>query len=130
MLAGHAEEHRQARAGGDKDRVVAFVAHQLVEGDALAHDHVGLELDAHAAQVVDLAFDDGLGQAELGNAIDEHAAELVQRLKDAHAMALLDEVAGSRKPAGPLPTMATLLPVARRDGGQVPAGRCRARSRR
>ena len=48
VLAGNAEETRQSRAGGDKDRVVALVAHQLVEGDALADHHVGLELDAHA----------------------------------------------------------------------------------
>ena len=119
MLAGNAEKDRQSRAGGHKDRVVVLVLHQLVDGDALADDHVGLELDAHPAQVVHLALDNRLGQAKLRDAVDQHAAQLVQSLKDAHAMALLDQVSGgAQSPAGPLPTMATLLPVARRVGGQ------------
>ncbi len=97
-----------------------LVVHQLVDGDAFADDDVGFELDAHAAQVVDFAFDDGLGQAELGNAVDEHAAEFVQGLKDADAMAFLHEIAGgAESPAGPLPTMATLLPVEGAIGGQA-----------
>jgi hypothetical protein len=97
VLAGHAEKNGQARAGGHEDCVVAFHAHQFVERDALADDDVGLELHAHAAQVVDFFLHDCLGQTKLGNAVDEHAAQLVQRFKDAHAMALLDEIARGGK---------------------------------
>ena len=74
VFAGNAEKDGQTRAGGDKDRVVALVAHQLVERNALADDDVGFELDAHAAEVVDFFFHDRLGQAELGDAVDEDAA--------------------------------------------------------
>ena len=98
MLAGHTEKHRQPRAGSHKNCIVPLDAHQLVECDAFAHHHVGFELDAHAAQVVDFFLHDGFGQPELGNAVDEHAAQLVQRLKDAYAMALLDEIACCREP--------------------------------
>ena len=116
MLAGHAEKNRQARAGGHKDRVVAFHAHQLVERDALAHDHVGLEFHAHAAQVVDFFFHDRLGQAELRNAVDQHAAQLVQRFKDAHAMAFLNQIAGGRKPRRPAADDSHALARGRSDG--------------
>ena len=97
MFAGHAEKDRQSRAGSHEDRVVVFVAHQLIDGYALADDDVGLELDAHAAQVVHFFFHNCLGQAELRNAIDEHAAELVQGFKNADAMALLDQVSRGRE---------------------------------
>jgi hypothetical protein len=36
VLAGHIEEDRQTGAGGHKDRVIALVAHQLVQRDALS----------------------------------------------------------------------------------------------
>ncbi len=95
MLAGDVQELRQSGAGADENGIVAFAAHQLVDGDGLADDDVGLELDSHAAQVIDLLPDDGLGQAKLGDAVDEHAANLVQRLKDAYLVAFLDEVSGA-----------------------------------
>ena len=73
-----------------------FVVHQLVDSDALAHHHIGLELNAHPAEIIHFALHDGLGQAKLRDAIDEHAAEFVQSFKDAHTMTLLDEVSGGR----------------------------------
>ena len=101
VLAGDAEKLRQSGAGGDENRVVVLVPHQFVDGDALADHHVGLELDAHAAQVVHLALDDGFGQAKLRNAVDEYAADLVQSLKNAHPMAFLDEVSGGAQTGRP-----------------------------
>ena len=71
------------------------------------------------AQIVHLALDDRLGQAELGNAVDEHAAQLVQRLKDAHAMALLDEVAGGGEAGRAAADDGHAFARGRRDGGQA-----------
>jgi hypothetical protein len=96
-----------------------LVAHQLVDGYALADDDIGLKLDAHAAQVVHFALDDRLGQAELGNAVDEHAAEFVQRFEDAHAMALLDQVAGGGEAGGAAADDGYALAGRRSDGGQA-----------
>ena len=66
VLAGHAEKYGQARAGGDKDCVVAFDAHQFIERDAFADDDVGFEFDAHAAQVVDFLLTMDLGRRNSG----------------------------------------------------------------
>ena len=100
VLAGDAEELRQTRASGNEDCVVSLDAHQFIERDAFADDHVGFKFDAQRAQVVYFLANDALGQAELWNAVDEDAAELVKRLKDADVMAFLDEVAGCRKTRG------------------------------
>ncbi len=118
VLAGNAEEDGQAGAGGDEDRVEVLVVHQLVDGDAFADDDVGFKLDAHAAQVVDFALDDGLGQTKLRNAVDEHAAELVERFKDADAMALLDEISCGGETGG----------TAADDGDVFAGGRARWRA--
>ena len=56
VLAGNVEELRQTRASGDKDGVKAFVAHELLNGDALAYDDVGLELNTEAAEIGYLAL--------------------------------------------------------------------------
>jgi hypothetical protein len=93
VLAGNAHELRQARAGADEHRVVAFFFHQFVDGDGASHDDVGFKHDAHGAHVIDLLANDLLRQAELGNAIHQHAADLVQRFENVNLVSLLDQIA-------------------------------------
>ena len=79
-LAGDAHEAGQAGAGAYEHGLIAVLAHQLVDGEHLADDHVALEIHAHLLQAVDLLLDDGLGQTELGDAVHQHAAGHVQGL--------------------------------------------------
>ena len=76
------------------DRIEAFLKEFVDRKDAADHA-AGANLDAHAFEIVDLGFDDGLGQSELRNAVNKHAASLVQGLKNRHAMSALDQVAGN-----------------------------------
>ena len=48
VLAGDAQEDRQAGPVGDEDGVEALLVHQFVDGVGLADDHVAVDLDAHA----------------------------------------------------------------------------------
>ena len=67
---------------------------QVLHGDRLAHDAVGLEMNTHLAQVVDLHVYDAVGQSEFGNTIFQHAANFVERLEDIDLVAFLHHVAG------------------------------------
>ena len=69
---------------------------QLVDGQDLADDHVGHDLDALRLQFFNLIGDDSLRQTELRNAVDQNAAGSVQRLKQGHRIALL----GKQRRAG------------------------------
>src|SRR6185437_2649268 len=95
---GNTEKARQAGAGGNEDRVIVLVAHQFVDGDALADHDVGFKLYAHAAQVLDVVADDGLGQTKFRYAVNEDAAKFVQGFKDVDAVTFLDQVTGGGKP--------------------------------
>ena len=94
-LAGDVHEHRQARAGADEDSLEAHLE-QIVDGQDLADDHIGHDLDALRLQLFDLVGNDGLRQTELGDAVDQNAAGGVQRLKQGHLIALL----GKQRRAG------------------------------
>ena len=98
-LAGDVHEPRQARAGADEYGLVAHLE-QLVDGQHLADDHVGLDVHAHGLEVVDLLVDDGLGKTELRNAVGQHAARDVQRLVHGHLVAHAGQVARAGQPRG------------------------------
>ncbi len=82
-------------------KTASNVVEEPVDGPRLADDVVEAQLDAEAAHVVDLAPDDGLGQAELGDAVGEHAAGLVQGLEDGHLVAEQGQVGGHRDAGRP-----------------------------
>ena len=66
---------------------------EVVHGEALAHNDVGLNLHTETAQIVDFGFYDFLfGQPEFGDAIDEDSARVMERLEDGDAVAHLGEV--------------------------------------
>ncbi len=127
-LAGDAHEPGQAGAGGDVDGLKAVLAHELVDGQHLADDHVGLDVHAQSAQAVDLGLDDVLGQTELGDAVHEDAACHVQRLKDGDLVAQLGQVSGGGQAGGACTDDRHLVAVGGRrgDGGMyvfpVPVG--------
>ena len=96
-LARNAHEPGQARARTDEHRLVAHFE-QLVDGDRLANDHVGLDVDAQLLQAVDLLAHDILGQAEFRHAVHQHTARGGQRLVHRHLIAQLCKVTGRRQP--------------------------------
>ena len=67
--------HKAGESGAraDKDRLKA-VGKQLVDGQHLADDHIGLNLHTERTQRVDLLLHDALRETELRNTVDEHAA--------------------------------------------------------
>ena len=93
-------EHRQARAGANKDGLEAHLVKQLVDGEHLADDHVGHDLDAHRLELFDLVSNDGLRQTEFRDAIDQNAAGGVQRFKDGDGVALLGKLGCARQTGG------------------------------
>ena len=92
-LAGDAHEAGQTGTGTHEDSLIAVLAHQLVDGQDLADDHVALEVHAHLLQAVDLLLDDGLGQTELRNAVHQHTACHMQGLVHSDLVAQLCQVA-------------------------------------
>ncbi len=94
LCAGDAHEAGRP-APNHEHGLVAVLAHQLVDGQHLADDHVALKIHAHLLQAVDLLLHDGLGQTELGDAVHQHAACHVQSLVNGDLIAQLGQVAGS-----------------------------------
>ena len=94
-LAGDAGEHGQAGAGADEDGLELLFLEQLVDGEDLADDHVGLDLDAHLLEIGNFGVDDLLGQTELGDAVGQHAAGQMQSLEDGDVIALSGQLAGA-----------------------------------
>ena len=60
---------------------------------------------------LDLGVEDFARRAIARNAVARHAAELLAGLVQGDRMALAAQEIGAARPAGPPPTMATLLPV-------------------
>src|SRR6185503_9854870 len=89
MLSRDPQEAGQTGTCRDKYRIVVFVAHQLIDGDALSDHDVRFELHTHSSQVVDLFANDGFRQTKLRDAVDKDAAQLMQCLENVYAMALL-----------------------------------------
>ena len=100
-LARDSHELRKSRAGTDEYGVKAFLLHQLVDGDGLSYDHVGLNLHAQRFHILHLGKHDAvLGKTELRNAVYQHAACLVQSLEDGHVIAQLRQIAGTGQTCG------------------------------
>ncbi len=110
MLAGNVQEARQPGAGSDEHGVEAFVLHQFVDGDRLAHHNVGFEDDPAAAQHFDFVPNNFLGQPEFRNAIHQNAAQFMQSFEHVHLVAHLDKVAGASQTRGAAADQANLLP--------------------
>ena len=70
---------------------------QLVYADGLSNDNVGLEVNAHLAQVVYFHVNNLVWQTELGDTVFQYAANLVQSLEHVDIVAVLHHVAGKRK---------------------------------
>jgi len=94
-LAGDVHEAGQTGTGAYEHSLVAVLAHQLVNGQHFADDHVALKIHAHLLQAVDLLLDDGLGQTELRDAVHQHTACNVQSLVNGHLVAQLCQIACS-----------------------------------
>src|SRR5208337_1487586 len=89
----------------------------------LADNDVGLEIDAHLPQDVDLVANDVLGQAELWDTVNQHTADLVQGLEHGDGVSPADQVAsgaqarraaaddGDLLAGGPCPGRQAALPV-------------------
>ena len=78
----------------------SILAHQLVDGDDAADDHIRLDLDAERLETVDFLLHDGLRQTELGDTVDQHAAGKVERFKNGDVVALLGKVTRAGEAAG------------------------------
>ena len=119
-LARDAHEAGQAGTGTHEDGLIAVLAHQLVDGEHLADDHIAFEIDAHLLEAVDLLLYDGLGQTELGDAVHQHAACDVQGLVDRDLIAQLGEVACGGQAGRTCTDDGDLVAVGlRHDGGSV-----------
>ena len=94
LSPGDAHEAGQTGTGAHEHGLVAVLAHQLVDGQHLADDHVALKIHAHLLQAVDLLLDDGLGQTELRDAVHQHTACNVQSLVNGHLVAQLCQITG------------------------------------
>ena len=100
VFTGDVHEHRQACAGADEHSLEAILAHQLIDGNDAADDHVRFDLDAQRLQAVDFLLHDGLGKTELGDTVHQHAAGEVERFKNGDVVALLGKVARAGETAG------------------------------
>ncbi len=74
-------------------------------------DRVEAELDAHAADQVDLAAQDVLRQAVIGQRVAEHAAGVGPCVEDGDLVARHRQIEGRGQAGGPAPTTATVSPV-------------------
>ena len=74
--------------------------HQLVDGQHLTDDHVGLDVHAHGLQAFDLVLHNGLGQTELGDTVHQHAACQMQSFVHGDLVAQLGQIAGGSQAAG------------------------------
>src|SRR5699024_9957156 len=98
VLARDSHESRKSGAGADKDRGKALFIHQLVDGNGLADDYVGLDLNAKLSYVLDLRLYNGLfGKTEFGNSICKNSARLMKRFKDRYVIAQLRQIARAGK---------------------------------
>lgn len=99
VLAGNVHKLRLACARGDVDALEALLA-ELVDGDGLAHEAVGVELHAQGAEHVELMVHDLVRQTILRDAVVEHAAEEMEGLEDVGLKALLGHLARKGKARG------------------------------
>ena len=126
-LAGDVHKVGQTGAGADEHGLIA-VLKELVDGQGLADDHVGLDVHAELLEALDLLGNDVLGQTELGNAVDQNAAGGVQGFKDGDLIALLGQIAragqagGTGAADGDLVTVGSGLDGGMVDVGVVPVG--------
>ena len=70
-------------AGADEDRLVA-VALQVVHRQGAANGRVGADFNAQLDQLLLVAVQNALGQAELRDAVAQHAADLLAAFKNGH----------------------------------------------
>ena len=95
------QELGQTCAGADEHCLELLVVKQLVDGDRLADNSVGDDLDAHCLEVFDLDGDDlVLGETEFGDTVNENAARLVEGFKNGDVVAHLAEVARTGEGGG------------------------------
>ena len=88
------------RSSSSSIGLVAVLAHELVDGQHLADDHVALDVHAELAQTVDLTAHDLLRQTEFRDPVDKHAARRVERLEYRNVKAALRKIARTRKRRG------------------------------
>ena len=98
-FAGNIHEIGQAGAGADEDGFIALIE-KLVDGQGLADDDVGLDLNAQFPEGFHFPGHDGLGKPELRNAVDQHASGSVKRFEDRDAEPLLCQIAGAGQTGG------------------------------
>ena len=85
-LAGDTHGLGLPHAGADKDGLVA-VALQVVHRKGAANGRVGADLDAQLDELLLVAVQNTLGQAELWDAVAQHAADLLAAFKNGHVIA-------------------------------------------
>ena len=127
-FAGNAHEFGQTRAAADEHGLEAVFPLQLVDGQGLADDHVGLNIHAQRLQVLDLPAHNALGQAELGDAVHQHAARQMQGLEYRDSISLPRQFARAAQAGGAGADHCYLVAVGRgtdglfRGVGAVPVG--------
>ena len=98
MLAGDTRALTLMGADGDVQAVVLLL--ELLEGDLLAHGHVGVGLDTQREDGVDLRVQLLPREAVAGDAVAQHAAQLVALLEDDHLVAHQRQIVGAAQAAG------------------------------
>ena len=109
MLAGDVQKTWQASPGRYERSVVTFFVEQLVDGDRLADDYIGLKFDSAKSQGLNFVGDDVFGQPEFWNAVISTPPSSWSASKTWTWWPIRSPAHAS--PAGPLPTMATFLRV-------------------
>jgi len=118
VLAGNAHETGQARPAADKYGLVAFVIHQLVDGDGPADNDIRLNGYAQTLHLFQFLGEHLLlRQTEFRDSILQHAARLVQRFKNGNAVAPLRKVARTGKTGRTGTYDSHLMPVGGRSDG-------------
>src|SRR6476646_8055119 len=92
MLTRNINKERRTSAGPNEDSIVMFFFHKFVDSDRPAHHHIGLELNPHGLQLIDLLANDVLGKTKLGNSVDEYAAQFMKGLEHPHLVPFLNQI--------------------------------------
>ena len=94
VLARDAHKLRQTCTGTDEYCIKSFFFEQLVNGDGLADDHIGVDLYTQRLHILDLFFHYRfLRETEFRNTVYQYTAGFVQCLKDRYIIAHLCQVA-------------------------------------
>ena len=99
-FAGDLHEHGQASAGAHEYCVKAVFIEQFVDGDGLADQDVGHDVNAQLLQLFDFASHDCLGQTEFGDTINQNATSDMECLENGDFITQLCQVSSTGQAGG------------------------------